>query len=126
MGINDVAAKPYWREADARVLLGAWRASGLTLAGFAEEYRCSSRRLGRWATRLGLWVPASRAQETTDSRSAVRTARSAGHELRFVELVGHRPTPAIEVALGRAVVRVPAGFDPATLQQIVAVLEASC
>ena len=34
-----VAARRYWREADARVVVEAWRRSGESLSPFARRYR---------------------------------------------------------------------------------------
>lgn len=48
-----VVRSPYWRERDARVVLGEWSRSGLELEGFARRHRVSRRRLRRWSERLG-------------------------------------------------------------------------
>jgi hypothetical protein len=130
MDIKRVAAKRYWREADAMVVLVAWRASGMSLAGFARLHGCSSVRLGRWAARIaaGDAAEGSKKSGAVGAADRIPPPRPLPSGLRFVELV--RPTPVssplIEVALGRAVVRVPAGFDITTFQKIVAALEASC
>ena len=128
MDIETVVAKRYWREADAKIVINAWRTSGLTIAGFARKHGCSTERIGRWAAHI-----ATRDGAAMGSMPARTPLQSAAPEpappgLRFIELVrpASAPAPVIEVAVGRAVVRVPAGFDTATLQQIVAVLEASC
>jgi hypothetical protein len=44
-----VAALRYWRSADARVVVDAWRRSGEGLRAFAERYEIHPRRLRRWA-----------------------------------------------------------------------------
>jgi hypothetical protein len=42
----------YWREADAKSVLGSWRESGLSLRAFALRHGLSLSRLGRWKARL--------------------------------------------------------------------------
>jgi hypothetical protein len=38
VAIAEVAGRRHWREADARVLIDAWRQSGQTLTAFARIY----------------------------------------------------------------------------------------
>ncbi len=104
-----VAGRRYWREADARVMVEAWRESGASLSAFARRYGVHGTRVARWAARL----------ET--QRHAVRF-----HPVRLVAAAG-RGWPgreAIEVVLtdGR-VVRVPPGFAPEDLHQVLRVLD---
>ena len=47
-----VAARRYWREADARVVVEAWRRSGESLSTFARCYRVHDKRIARWASRM--------------------------------------------------------------------------
>lgn len=47
-----VAERRYWREAEARVLVEAWRSSGERLSGFARRHGVEPRRLARWGRRL--------------------------------------------------------------------------
>ena len=42
----------YWREADAQVVVDAWRQSGLSLVDFARRQAVHPRRVARWARRL--------------------------------------------------------------------------
>ena len=51
-GLREVAKRGYWREADARALIEAWRSSGETLARFAQRYSVGRSRLTRWLKRL--------------------------------------------------------------------------
>ena len=44
-----IAGLPYWRAAEAGVVVDAWRRSGETLGAFGERYGIHPRRLGRWA-----------------------------------------------------------------------------
>jgi hypothetical protein len=106
-----VAGRSYWRAADARVVVEAWKRSGQRLTEFASEYGIHARRLGRWAQRL-----------------------ECEGELRFhpVRLVAPRGTarPAgepLEVVLGAGrSVRVPPGFAAEDLARVLAVLEGVC
>ena len=109
-----VAKGRYWREADARVMVEAWRRSGTSLSTFATNYGVHGKRIARWASRLA------------SPRIAVRF-----HPVRVVAAEGRvRPGgDAIEVVLtdGRSV-RVPPGFAPADLHEVLRVLKeaASC
>jgi hypothetical protein len=82
-----VAEQRYWRAAEARVVVEAWRASGEELGAFAARYGIHPRRVGRWAGQLG----------REDEEAA------AFHPVRLV-----RPTPTpgpgapIEIVLGEA------------------------
>src|SRR5437867_5478398 len=50
--VRQVAARGYWRESDARLLIEAWRSSGETLVRFARRHRVEHKRLARWVSRL--------------------------------------------------------------------------
>ena len=54
-----LAANRYWAEADGRAALAAWRASGETLAAFAERHGLGIKRLTRWHRRFDV-APTSR------------------------------------------------------------------
>jgi transposase-like protein len=47
-----VAERRYWREAEARVVVEAWRSSGETQSGFARRHGVGRGRLTRWVRRL--------------------------------------------------------------------------
>ena len=51
--VAQVAKQRYWREADARVMVEAWRISGGTLSEFADRHGVDPKRIARWAWRLG-------------------------------------------------------------------------
>ncbi len=118
-GLAAAAGKSYWREADARRVVQAWRSSGQDLPQFAATHGLKASRLARWASRLG-------------RRAAGRRGRGTGAaplKLRFhpVELVGSTTgleARAIEVVLvdGRRV-RVPAGFASEDLERVLQALE---
>ena len=50
--LEQVAKRGYWREADARALIEAWRSSGEPLSRFARRYGIQRSRLTRWVKRL--------------------------------------------------------------------------
>jgi hypothetical protein len=52
VAVRQVAERWYWREADARVLVEAWRSSGEALWGLARRHGVEPRRLARWVSRL--------------------------------------------------------------------------
>jgi len=107
--VAQVAEQRYWRAAEARVVVEAWRASGEGLGAFAARYAIHPRRVGRWAGQLG-----------REDEEAV-----AFHPVRLVRAT---PTPGpgapIEIVLGEGVrVRVPGGFAAEDLERVLRVLE---
>jgi hypothetical protein len=106
-----VAERPYWREAEARVLVEAWRGSGEVLARFARRHGVDPRRLARWVSRL---------------------ERGTDKEVRFhpVRLLEKRAEPQrsgsgarieIELVHGQRVC-VPRGFEAEDLRRVLMVL----
>jgi hypothetical protein len=51
-GLRRVVGKRYWREADACLVVDAWRASGETQRAFSRRHGVDAGRLARWARRL--------------------------------------------------------------------------
>ena len=107
--VRRVAEQKYWREAEARVLVEAWRSSGETLLGFARRHGVECRRLARWVSRL---------QEAEEGSLRF-------HPVRLVERPAETGAGApIEIQLtGGRRVRVPRGFDTEDLRRVLAVLE---
>ena len=56
--IAAVVGRRYWREAEARMVVEAWRASGESLAGFARRHGVGSQRIAWWARRIDGGTPA--------------------------------------------------------------------
>jgi hypothetical protein len=109
--VRHVAERAYWREAEARVLVEAWRGSGEMLARFARRHGVKPRRLARWVSRL---------------------ERGADKEVRFhpVRLLEEQAEPErsgsgapieIELAHGRRVC-VRRGFEAEDLRRVLMVL----
>ena len=96
----------YWREAEARVVVAAWRRSGETLAAFARQRGVHPRRLARWARRL---------------EGGKRGAAVHFHRVRPVAPAAREAR--IEIVLGGGVeVRVPPGFAMEDLRRVLAVV----
>lgn len=111
-GFLAVASKRYWREADARCVIEAWRGSGEPLSRFAERLGLKPRRLEFWARRLGehaaVAIPFHLARLADPC--LVRRPGTGGEPLEIVLLDGRR-------------VRVPLLFEPEHLRRLLAVLE---
>jgi len=107
--VAQVSRRGYWREAEARVMVEAWRSGGETLSEFAARYGVDPKRIARWASRLQRRRP-----------EAVRF-----HPVRLVGVEpGKGSGSAIEIRLGGGRrVRVARGFDAEDLRRVLAVLE---
>lgn len=93
-----------------------WRQSGLSARAFAASIGVKSGSLTHWAWRLGREVGAQTAR-----RRAVRPAASPP----FVEVIGGTlGDTRFELMLGNGCrLHIPAGFEPAALERLLAVLE---
>jgi hypothetical protein len=104
-------ATDYWTEDEAREALKAFEASGLTLAAFGRRAGIAATRLRWWRKRLG------------------PSAAVAAMVPVTIKSVPASPAPAVppplEVVLGELAIRVPVGFDGATLVRLLDVL-ATC
>jgi transposase len=107
--IRRVAGGRYWREADARVMVGAWQDSGKTLSAFAKQHGIDPLRMARWRTRLRRATPAGMRFHPVQV-AAEGTARRGGCVIE------------IELGGGRRV-RVGPGFDVEDLRRVMTVLE---
>lgn len=104
-----VSRRRYWREADARVVVEAWQSSGRRLSEFAGGHGIDSKRIARWASRLG------RREPKAVHFHPVRLAGD-GPEIGFGS--------AIEIHLvGGLRVRLAHGFAAEDLRRVLAVLE---
>jgi hypothetical protein len=113
VGVARVAGLRYWRAADARVVVDAWRRSGEGVRAFAERHRLHPRRLSRWAKRLG--------------EEAVEPVRFHPMRVVYRSEVEHRSAATLEIVVGEGLrVRVASGFAAEDLERVLAVLEARC
>jgi hypothetical protein len=105
--VEQVAGLRYWRVAEARVVVDAWRRSGEALGAFAERYGIHRQRLSRWATRL---------EEPVEAVTF--------HPVRLTQGSEREPSEApLEIDLGEGCrVRVAPGFDAADLARVLDVL----
>lgn len=109
---RDSVKAAFWRRMVAR-----WRRSHLTVRDFCQEHHISEPSFYAW-------------RRTLNERAAVAVPRRHPPTRKTPLFVPVRVTteprtqPPLELVLGRGrVVRVPAGFDAATLRQALAVLE---
>ena len=109
--INRATKEQFWRDAVQR-----WRQSGLSVRDFCSAKNLSEQSFYWWRRTL-----AARDQHRAATTPA-RTPR-AGNQPLFVP-VGVVPSSTLELVLGHdRIIRVPTGFDAATLRQLLAVLE---
>lgn len=107
--VRDVASSVYWREEEARAVVGAWRASGESLSAFARHHGVQPRRIARWNRRLETAAPLH------------------FHPVRVTGAVDPKPSAAaieIELPSGERI-RLPPGFDADDLRRLFSVLDAS-
>lgn len=101
----------FWRQ-----MLRQWRRSGLGVRAFCQQHQLSEPLFYAW-------------RRTLQERDRQAPATPQPDAPAFVPVTLVAPTPPLELVLagGRAV-RIPAGFDAATLRQLLAVLdeEPSC
>jgi transposase-like protein len=106
--VSHVRRRRYWREDDARLVVEAWRQSGLTMAEYAKLHGVHAKRLGRWAQRLQTSQP-------TVTFHPVQLRRDQPLK---------EPDSRIEVVLTNGhVIRLPAAFAAGDLRQVLDILE---
>ena len=114
LSIAAVAQRARWREADARVVVAAWKASGLSIRDFATHHGLPHKRLERWAYTL-------RKKDTPKTEAPLRFVPvevSAPTETR-PSAKGKPNADSMELALPTGIrVTVGAGFDPLALKRL--------
>jgi transposase len=108
-------AADYWTEDEARRALKELDASGLTMAAFGRRTGIAEKRLRWWRRRLAA-TPAARSTALVPVR--IKPAASAP--------AAAAAAAPLEVVLGDVIVRVPVGFDAATLARVLDVLDPGC
>lgn len=107
-GLTKIVGEDRWGEAEARVVVSAWRRSGKSMAAFAREHGLVAQRLSRWSRRV----------------KGAATSKVRFHPVRLIE--GRREVEgfSLEVVLvdGRRV-RVQEGFSAEELERALMVLE---
>src|SRR5262245_17917398 len=117
---RDRSKERFWRQN-----LRRWRRSGLTVRDFCYEHDLAEPSFYAWRR-----IIAERDQQARHRRTAQRVRKSQANDtpafvpVRVLPAATPLSPPPLEVVLapGR-LVRVPAGFDPLTLRQVLAVLE---
>lgn len=71
--LSEIVGVERWSEHEARVVVEAWRRSGMSLSGFAREQGISVERLGWWSRRL------AETKESKRARSVKESERLADH-----------------------------------------------
>ena len=102
--VQQVAARRYWREPEARILVEAWRSSGERLGPFARRHDFEPKRLARWVRCLG-------AKESVGFHPVRLLQRRPEHEVPI----------EIELTDGRCV-RLRCGFEEEDLRRVLRVL----
>jgi hypothetical protein len=107
---RDPRKEQHWRR-----LIERWQQSGLSVRAFCDHHRLAVPSFYAW-------------RRTLQQRGRLACASQAGEPVTFLPVhVRHddpAPRPALELVLasGRCL-RIPAGFDPAVLQALLAALE---
>lgn len=115
-----------------------WKESGLTAKEFAAQSRCKASMLSYWQWKLRALDRAGRDPSKQTAKPASGRRRVGGsttseaavaEPMQFVELPAAlvpSSTPCVELVLaGSTRVRVPVGFDEATLLRVLRAVEAS-
>lgn len=117
----DEAVRETWAKRVAR-----WKDSGLSAKEFAAETGINPRSLSWWRWRLAGGEPSTPKRRMRASKSrAVEVVKPATlSPLSFVEMTASIVRDPLEVVLPSSLrVRVPVGFDDATLGRLLDVLE---
>ena len=94
-----------WNEADAQVVIEAWRSSGESLVAFCRHHKLTAQRVARWARRL-------------DGDSI------QFHPVELVRPAGQASAVSLEVELtGGETIRVPRGFALDDLRRVLVALD---
>ncbi len=105
--VRRAASKAYWREADAAIVVEAWRESGQAMSTFARAAGVDRQRLARWARRL------------------LGEGPMRFREVRLVGGPAHRSADGIEVEVLDARIRLGRGFEAEDLRRVLEVLRES-
>lgn len=122
---RDLGKERFWRR-----LLRLWRRSGRTIRAFCAEHRVSEASFFAWRRTIAdrdrrhFAPPDCRTTERRDAPQQATADQPTFVPLRIVPTLAGNPSTAFEVVLkDERVVRVPPGFDAASLRKLLAVLE---
>jgi hypothetical protein len=113
-GERELAKERYWRRR-----LRQWQRSGHGIRSFCRTHGLSEASFYAWRRII-------QERDQQKEPTSQRDQQPTGHHLpAFLPVTIVPSAPVLEVVLGAGrVVRVPAGFDAATLRQLLAVLDA--
>jgi transposase-like protein len=120
------APRNHGKELFWRRLFELWRRSGCTIRAFCAEHGVSEPSFFAWRRTIAERdrPPSTPPDGYTGGHPDNRHRQPTFIPLRVVPTPATEPTTPLEVVLpGDRVVRVPAGFDPASLRQLLAILE---
>jgi transposase len=113
------AVRAMWAEYVER-----WKESGLSAKEFAAQSGINAQSLSWWKWRLAGGEPKAKRRQPSKSRAMEVTKSPALSSLSFVEVKAAVMQESLEVVLASALrVRVPTGFDDATLGRLLDLLE---
>jgi transposase len=114
----DEAAREIWTKRVER-----WKDSGLTAKEFAAEMGLRAQTLMWWQWRLSGGTPRKRGRRTPPAASRAIAKAATPSPLSFIEMTASVLEPLEVVFSSTLRVRVPVGFDDATLGRLLDVLE---
>ena len=118
-GERDLAKERFWRRQ-----LQRWQRSQLSSRDFCSQYHLSEPSFYAWRRTLAQRDQLANRTAATTSARRLPSARPAPLPTLVPVQVISAPTPALERVLGKGrLLRVPPGFDAATLRQLLALVE---
>jgi hypothetical protein len=100
-------AEAIWTAREARRVLSAWSASGLSMTAFARRHGLTAQRVWWWRKRLGEWR-APGAEATSDDNRAIVPAVVAGAVEPSASPVIVRVGPAVVIEVAEPALVAPA------------------
>jgi transposase-like protein len=114
-----------WTADEARSVLAAWRASGLSICGFARKHGLTAQRLSWWRRRLGAWEE----EVVTDGVDAVERGSLVPVVVSTMESgqAGGTGVVSIQLRGGTSIViSEPSAVEPQWVARLVSELERTC
>lgn len=124
LAVKKYRSGKYWKRRDAIAVLARLEKSGLTLTSFVRKYRLPEKRVHYWKKRLGEVAPQAVEQPEFVALQVIES-EELGLPVAPSQSnpIGSEASPLEVIVNNGRIVRVPPGFDPMTLSQVVEVLE---
>jgi len=119
--LRRVAGLKYWREADAQIVVDAWKDSRESVGCFARRWKLTPSRVDRWARRL-ICEPAPEPAEMVLHPVRVIEATTA-EDLPNSDPTANASAWIAEVVRGDWTVNVPHGFQAGELCRLLDVID---